>query len=182
MGERDLRRRCRRMLRDLGIRPPLDVEELCRRVGDQRGREIKLLAYPLTVPGPFGVWIASQKADYVFYQEATSKIHQRHIILHELGHIIAGHESDGAGVDTLGQAIPRNQDGGLRQFPDLGPEAVRKAQLRTCYDTASEREAESVATIILEWASVIDRMAPMASSTTATRRMESALGDHLGWL
>lgn len=159
MREWRLRRQCRRMLQDLGIQPPLDVEELCKRVGQRRGRPIRLVPHPLTVPGPFGAWIASPTADYLLYQEATSKVHQDHIILHELGHILAGHRSD-----------------------ELNPEVASRVLLRTCYDSEYEREAETVATIILEWASVLDRVAVWSSTTTATRRMETALGDRLGWL
>lgn len=43
MGERELRRRCRRLLQQLGIRPPLDVVELCRRIGQRRGRPAALI-------------------------------------------------------------------------------------------------------------------------------------------
>lgn len=37
MKERELRRRCRKLLKQLDIGPPLDVEVLCARLGDQRG-------------------------------------------------------------------------------------------------------------------------------------------------
>lgn len=170
MAERELRRRCRRLLNELDIQPPLDVAELCRRVGDQRGRPIRLIAHPIPVPGPFGVWIATAKADYILYQRETSKAHQNHIILHELGHLLAGHSSDEQDDDLLT---------GL--YPDLEPDAVRRALRRTSYDTEHEREAETVATIILEWASVLDKVAPRASEGPA-HRMSRSLADRLGWL
>lgn len=159
------------MLRELDIRPPLDVSELCRRVGEQRGRPIRLASHPIPVPGPFGVWIATDTADYILYQQETSKAHQNHIILHELGHILAGHSSDEQDDDLL-------QD----LYPDLGPEAVRRALRRTSYDDAHEREAETVATIILEWASVLDVVAPRSSADATTHRIGTALGDRVGWL
>ena len=56
--ERELRRRCRTLLNELDIRPPLDVVELCRRVGESRGKPIRLVSHPIPVPGPFGVWVA----------------------------------------------------------------------------------------------------------------------------
>ena len=169
-NERELRKRCRRLLNDLDIQPPLDVAELCRKVGEQRGRPIRLLAHPIPVPGPFGVWISTTGADYILYQQETTKSHQNHIILHELGHLIAGHTSD------------ESDDGLLSQlYPDLEPDAVRRALRRTSYDSDQEREAETVATIILEWASVLDQVAPRASDGPA-RRMSSALADRLGWL
>ena len=60
--------------------------------------------------------------------------------------------------------------------------AVRRALRRTSYDTEQEREAETVATIILEWASVLDRIAPSRSPEIPAQRMGAALGDRMGWL
>src|SRR5437764_2594450 len=94
MSERQLRRQCRRLLGKLDVRPPLDVAALCTRLGEVRGKPIRLVAHPIPVPGPFGAWISTAKADYILYQTETSKLHQDHIIVHELGHILAGHQSD----------------------------------------------------------------------------------------
>lgn len=174
MSERELRRRCRRLLNELDIRPPLDVHELCRRVGQQRGKPIRAIAHPIPVPGPFGAWITTDTADYILYQRETTKAHQGHIILHELGHILAGHRSD-EDDDVLLDVTP--------EYPDLAPDAVRRALRRTSYDSEHEREAETVATIILEWASVLDSVGPPpASSDAAAQRMGTALTDRLGWL
>ncbi|QWF82997.1 hypothetical protein [Amycolatopsis sp. CA-230715] len=184
MQERKLRRRCRRLLNELGIRPPLDVLELCRKVGEQRGRPIRLIAHRIPVPGPFGAWIATGKADYIVYQQDTSKAHQCHIILHELGHMLAGHvataEDDGLVTELAPSAPPPGHP--REQYPDLEPESVRHALRRTSYDTDHEREAETVATIILEWASVLDRVTPESSNEATARRIETALGERLGWL
>ncbi|RJQ67600.1 hypothetical protein D5S17_33455 [Pseudonocardiaceae bacterium YIM PH 21723] len=171
MSDRSLRRRCRRLLRELDVRPPLDVELLCRQLGERRGRPIQLVPHPIPVPGPFGAWIATDSTDYIFFQQETSKSHQDHIVLHELGHILAGHGSD-------------EQDDALTgEFPDLAPDAVRRALRRTSYDTAQEREAETVASIILEWASVLDHVAPrLSESDTPVGRYGDALADRIGWL
>lgn len=183
MRERELRRRCRRLLNELDIRPPLDVVELCRRVGETRGKEIRLIPHPIPVPGPFGAWITTDVADYILYQQETSKAHQSHIVLHELGHIIAGHRSDEDDDALLSELYPDVEPDALReQYPDLEPDAVRRALRRTAYDTEQERAAETVATIILEWASVLDRVAPPASTDATAQRMGVALGDRMGWL
>ena len=183
MRERDLRRQCRRLLTELDIRPPLDVTELCRRVGQTRGKPIRLVPHPIPVPGPFGVWITTEAADYILYQQETSKAHQGHIVLHELGHILAGHRSDEEDDALLAELYPDVEPGALRErYPDLEPDAVRRALRRTSYDTEQEREAETVATIILEWASVLDRIAPSRSPEVAAQRMGVALGDRMGWL
>ncbi|TQI93795.1 hypothetical protein FB471_5940 [Amycolatopsis cihanbeyliensis] len=181
--ERELRRRCRELLRALDIRPPLDVEELCRRVGERRGRAIRLVPHPIPVPGPFGAWIAARDADYILYQQETTHAHQRHIILHELGHILAGSDSDERDDELLTELYPGVDPGDLRaRYPDLDPEAVRRALRRTGYRSEDERRAETVATIILEWAAVLDRVAPAASAEAPAQRMAAALGDRVGWL
>ncbi|HET9143455.1 hypothetical protein [Actinophytocola sp.] len=183
MRERELRRRCRRILNDLDIRPPLDIEELCRRVGQSRGKPIRLMPHPIPVPGPFGVWITTDSADYILYQEQTTKAHQSHIVLHELGHMLAGHTSDEEDDALLAGLYPDAGPDTLRgRYPDLEPDAVRRALRRTSYGTEREREAETVATIILEWASVLDRVAPRPSPDRTAQRLGTALGDRMGWL
>jgi hypothetical protein len=183
VGDRELRRRCRRLLRELDIQPPLDVPELCRRVGDRRGKPIVPVAHPIPVPGPFGAWIATEQADYLLYQQETSPAHQDHIVLHELGHLLAGHPSDEGDDALLAGLYPGIDPDALREhYPDLGPDAVRRALRRTAYDSEHEREAETVATIILEWASVLDRVSSHPSPEAPAHHMETALDDRLGWL
>ncbi|RJQ75676.1 hypothetical protein D5S17_19875 [Pseudonocardiaceae bacterium YIM PH 21723] len=171
MRERELRRRCRHLLRELDIQPPLDVADLCSRLGTLRGRPIRLVAHPIPVPGPFGVWIASPEVDYILYQAETSRSHQNHIILHELGHMLADHRSDEQDDPLLGEL-----------YPDLAPDAVRRALRRTCYDTEQEWEAEIVATIILEWASVADPLAAPVPQDPVARRLSKEFTDRVGWL
>lgn len=169
--ERELRRRCRRLLTELDIRPPLEVATLCRRVGAQRGKPIRLIAHAIPVPGPFGAWVATATADYILYQQETTRSHQDHIILHELGHILAGHRSE------------ERDDALTGQLPGvLTPDVVRRGLRRTSYDTAEEREAETVASIILEWAAVLDRIATPPAADTAAQRIGISLNDRLGWL
>ncbi|MFI6041182.1 hypothetical protein ACIA8C_06080 [Nocardia sp. NPDC051321] len=172
-GERELRRRLRRLLVELDIQPPLDVATLCRRVGEQRGKPIQLVAHPIPIPGPFGAWIATATVDYILYQQETTKAHQDHIVLHELGHLLAGHHSDEQDDSLMTELFP---------FSGLSPDDVRTVLRRTCYDTVEEREAETVATIILEWASVLDQITTGPISDAAAQRLGSALNDRRGWL
>ncbi|WP_043721119.1 hypothetical protein [Kutzneria sp. 744] len=179
MRERELRRRCRRLLNSLDIRPPLDVVDLCERVGRQRGKPIQLVEHSLPVPGPFGAWISTPSVEFILYQKETSGPHQNHIILHELGHILAEHASDGPDSVLVDDLHPGDVH---ERYPDLDPGAVRRALRRTSYDTADEQEAELVATIILEWASVIDVVAPRTATDEQTKNIDNALTDRLGWL
>jgi hypothetical protein len=168
--EARLRRQLRRKLRALDIEAPVSVRELARRMGTQQGKPIRLIEYPLPVPGPFGLWLSTPSADYVLYQAKTTADHQDQIIAHELGHLISGHASD------------EQDDAVWQQFmPDVPPEMVRRALRRTSYDTDTEREAETAATILLEAAAVIQLVALPGDSRRA-RQTQRALGDPQDWL
>jgi hypothetical protein len=164
------------MLRELDIRPPLDVRELCARLAERRGRPIRLIAHPIKVPGPFGLWFLTESMDVIFYQRETTPPHQDHIILHELGHIIADHPSD-EGDDQAWDALTAD----ARPAYAGGP---RRALRRTCYDSTYEREAELIATFILEWASVLKPHYPPGrpSGDLPVERLDSSLSHHQGWL
>jgi len=143
--ERQLRRRCRDLLHELDIRPPLDFAELRRR----RGRPLRLVLHPIPVPGPSSAWTATANADYVLYQQQTTRAHHPA----RDRHVIAGHPGD------------EHDDERLRSlFPDLAPGAARRALRRTSYDTGQEREAEMVATIILQRAPVLDAVVSRLSA------------------
>lgn len=108
--------------------------------------------------------------EVIFYQEETTRVHQDHIILHEIGHILANHQDDGDISEDL---------------PDLGPDFPRdlttRGFRRTCYTEDYEREAELVATIIQEWAVVIDYVTPRTSEDPALGPLRFALNPHWGW-
>ena len=86
-----------------------------------------------------GMWMPTKVADFIIYEERTSRAHQEHIIAHELAHILWGHKGVAAADNDL-----------LRQlFPDISPEVVRRAMLRTKYSDLNEQEAEVTASILL---------------------------------
>lgn len=166
-----LRRAVKELLRELDIGAPLDVRLLCERVADRRDRSIRLVPYPLPTPGAFGLWIATTDEDYVLYQRDTTLAHQEHIILHELGHIISEHGSDEDDDDIWEQI-----------FPDIPPDVVLRALRREGYSAGYEREAEMVATVIKEWATLLERLDQQGTQTVTTGRLAGAFDDHQGWL
>ena len=165
----------RELLRSLEIDVPLDVEDLCRRLGARRGRPIELVPYALPVPGPFGLWLATTHADLILYQEETTRGHQEHIVLHEIGHIISQHQGD-EGDDDIWRDL----------VPSIPPSAIKRALRRTGYDQRHEHEAELVATVIKEWATLLENLAGAperhSESSPSSESLRSAFGDHQGWL
>jgi hypothetical protein len=161
----------KKLLRDLDVDTPLDVHDLCLKLAAHRGRPIELVPYPLPVPGAFGLWITFADADRILYQQHTTAAHQDHIILHEIGHMISDHSAeDGAtGLAVL--------------FPDIPAEVIRNALRRDGYGPVAEREAEMVATVIKEWATLLEalKFSPVEKSKSG-RRLHGAFDDHQGWL
>ncbi|WP_394613206.1 hypothetical protein JNUCC0626_25050 [Lentzea sp. JNUCC 0626] len=129
-----------RRARKLDLPRPFDVHELCNRVGADRGRPIVLTPLPMTLLGPCGLWLAGERADIVCYEQRTSALHQEHIILHELGHILHEHE----GAETMKDLLP-----------DLSGNTVRimLARQHETFGNRAEREAEDFAFAVLARAS-----------------------------
>ena len=163
----ELRRSVKALLRDLDMAPPLDVHQLCDRLSQYRGRPIRLVPRRLPTPGAFGLWIATADTDWILYQRDTTAAHQDHIVLHEVGHIVSGHPSNETDDDLWSQL-----------FPDIPPEVVHRALRRDGYDAAYEHEAEMAATVIKDWASLLDRL----QASPDRSRLGGAFDDHQGWL
>ncbi|MFD6468971.1 hypothetical protein [Streptomyces goshikiensis] len=194
--ERDLHRLIRRELQDLGITAPLDVEKLCEALSRRRGRPLYLREAPLEKPGPSGMWIEYDDYDVILYQAATTRLHQEHILLHEIGHILVA-EAEEAAAKAAAEAaggVPAAEsteetaeetavfvEGWASMLPVFTSETIKRVARRCTYDDSEECSVELVATIILEWSSVLDGTTPL-SDDPEVRRVEEALGDRRGWL
>ncbi|MFD5134002.1 hypothetical protein [Streptomyces olindensis] len=155
------------VLASIDIPDPFDVHVFCDRIAAQRGRPLHLHSVPgiSGMDAPCGVWIATEKADHIFHEAATSPLHQDHIILHEIGHMLLGHRSILDGVQTEG--------GGL--FPDIDPATVVSLLTRTSYGTEDERDAERLAGLIAGKAAASRTSKPPRSSVLG--RLGDALSD-----
>ncbi|SDY05281.1 hypothetical protein SAMN05421504_104351 [Amycolatopsis xylanica] len=128
-----IRARCTKLLRELGLRRTFTTEQLIGKLAESRGRPIHLDPVRFPSPGPCGLWVATDQADYILYEADTSKPHQEHIIVHELAHMVCGHH-----------AHEKTQ-----LFPDVAPELVRAVLARKGYSETHEREAELMASFLL---------------------------------
>ncbi len=152
-----LRTRCEARLGELHLPTPFDIQQFCRYIGECRGRSI--LLHPVDSPaGPCGTWLAGPTSDHIFYERHTSPLHQEHIILHEVSHLLYGHRSGSVSAGDL-QAL---------LLPDLRPEMVESVLRRRAYSTDDEQEAELLASLILE------RVARTRSPRTTVPNTETA--------
>ncbi|MDQ6670672.1 MAG: hypothetical protein M3069_07950 [Chloroflexota bacterium] len=134
-----LQRRCAAQLRSLELPDRFELSAVVARVAELRARPIVL--WPVANrPGPCGLWAALPGRDYVFYESDTSPMHQAHIILHELGHLIWGHQSAYVLDLDLLQSL----------LPDLDPGMIETVLRRARYETNEEQEAEVLASLALQ--------------------------------
>ncbi|WP_434443033.1 hypothetical protein [Lentzea sp. E54] len=130
-------RRLRKLLRGLEIPVPFDVRAFTGQIAARRGRPIHLM--PMAgLTGVCGLWIATDAADIIFYEQETAPFHQEHIVLHELSHVLCDHYP--VTMDLAAQAESL--------LPSLDPALVRRVLGRAGYTTDEEREAELLATMI----------------------------------
>lgn len=171
MDLRLLRKRCEGRLEQLELPVPLTARSFCAKLAAKRGRPIHLHAVT-TRAGPWGLWIAGPSADFIFYEQGTSPLHQEHIILHEACHLLCGHRPVSIGKDEYVRLL----------FPDLAPETIWCVLRRATYTADEEREAEFLASLILERANrLVSTQPPVAAAPTdLPGRLAASLEDTSG--
>ncbi|MDH6135492.1 hypothetical protein P3T37_004908 [Kitasatospora sp. MAA4] len=143
MNLRRMKAHCEVLLRDLAIPDPFDMRELCDRIAERSGRPIRLQPMALGAHSPCGLWVGTPEVDYIFFERRTSRLHQDHIIAHELGHLLCEHEAE----EIVGAETSR------LIMPNLDPAMVERVLQRHGYGAAAEQEAEMIASLILQRAS-----------------------------
>jgi hypothetical protein len=163
-----MRRRCVALVDALDLPAPFAVQVLADSIAAIRGRPIQLRPAAMPVDGACGMWVSTPERDIIVYEQNTSGLHQEHIQLHELGHLLCGHRAG---------ATIRAQDSRLL-LPDLDPTVVIRSLQRTRFAVHEEQEAETVASLILARARRWRPPPEWPSSTEATalrRRIAMAL-------
>jgi Zn-dependent peptidase ImmA (M78 family) len=142
---RAARKRCTRLLRELRFRQPFVLADFIDHVEQRRGRPIKLVPSDLDGTGPCGLMLATDDKDLVLFPESASQLHQEHIVVHEIGHLLFGHAEAAADVADEDAELEALR----RLAPDIPLEMIRRLLARTSYEEQHEREAEVFATMLL---------------------------------
>src|SRR4051794_28622757 len=132
MNLRQLRRSCAAKVQALDLPSPFDVQTFCHSLEQARGRAIRLVPKALPTGSPSGLCVSTKTGDYIFYEAQTSPLHQEHIILHEVAHLICDHRAISVSRQEVSQLL----------LPDLDPQVVQRVLGRTCYPMWAEQEAE----------------------------------------
>jgi len=155
-----LEKECRRLLADIDVPDPFDLTVFLSYIAARRGRPLHLHPLPFAEGSPCGLWLGTDQADHVFYAAGTDALHQQHIILHEMGHILCDHQ---APVPLL---------------PDLDPATVARVLHRSSYTAPQEQIAEMIATMINERAASGSRRPP--ADPTLVGLHDAFVVDHRG--
>lgn len=126
------------ILRELELPVPFDLDQFVAGLERRRQRPIRLRPFRFGPGGPCGLWIATAEADYVYHEAGTTPFHATHITLHEIAHMLLGHGS------------ARTWDQFVRVLaPDLDDALIQLILGRSAYSSAEERDAETLASLIL---------------------------------
>jgi hypothetical protein len=159
----DYRDRYASVLREIGIPEPFDVAVFCGNIADRSGRRVELRELPAGFGRVCGLYVSLPTVDHVYFAAGTSPRHRQHIIVHELMHLLFDH----GGLRGLSTGVLE------RLLPGLDPALVRAALARGGYSDPEEREAETLASLVMEHA----RHPPAGlGGDPAAARIETALG------
>ncbi len=154
-----LRKRCEQIAAEVEIPKPFDIQRLCDLLGERRGRPIHLVPIRLPALTVCGMCVPTGEFDAIFFEQDTSPLHQLLIIGHELGHLLAGHQT----TEILDPEASR------LLLPDLDPQLVQRSLGRSNYAAAEEREAEMIGSLLLRRARagrMVEQDSPLDSRHT----------------
>lgn len=134
--------RCKQAIAALPPRAFDSLEALLDEV--QRRRERTLTVETAPAPqgsAPSGLWLHSTCRDRILVSAGVSATHHRHIVLHELGHMLLDHATECGSTqvhDAAGEGL----------FSTLSDDLVRFILRRQTYENTAETEAELFATMV----------------------------------
>ena len=140
--KRAAERRVRDVLSRLRMPEPWSIDALIDDVSEVLGLEIQVQEVPhqALADSPCGMTFICSGLAILVVAEGSPKWHRELVICHELAHMLLGHQS--------GEKPPWEL---LREwFPSFNPDVVEMMFGRTTFDTRDEREAELLATLMVD--------------------------------
>jgi len=134
----DVRGRHAAIIRELEMPAPFDLGQFVARLERRRGRPIRLRPFSFGTGGLCGLWIGTAEADYIYHEAGTTPFHATHIVLHEIAHMLLSHEHTAAWDQVISLLAP-----------DVDQALIQLILGRSAYTSAEERDAETLASLIL---------------------------------
>jgi hypothetical protein len=126
------------IVRELELPVPFDLGQFVAGLERQRARPIRLRSFSSGPGCPCGLWIGTAQADYIYHEAGTTPFHATHIALHEIAHMLLGHRHTAAWNQLISLLAP-----------DVDQVLIQLIFGRSAYGTAEERDAETLASLIL---------------------------------
>ena len=126
------------ILRGLELPVPFDLGRFVAGLERQQDRPIRLRPFSSGPGCPCGLWIGTVDADYIYHEAGTTPFHATHIALHELAHMLLGHHHTAAWDQLISLLAP-----------DIDQALIQLILGRSAYSTTEERDAETLASLIL---------------------------------
>lgn len=153
------RQRCIKVARQIASPAPLTFDQMIDNAARHRHRPITPVGTDLDGTTPCGILITTNERDLILYPNSATPLHRKHIVAHEIGHLMLGHTGTHKFQDDL-----------LRRLtPNLSQDLIRRLLGRTTYEDRQEREAEVFATVLLTTAAEQDRPHSVHADTSAAR-------------
>jgi hypothetical protein len=159
----------------IALPQPFSIPAFCDVLSALRGHPVHTMPTPgLSRTGASGLWIAFSDRDVIAYEANTSELHQRHIVLHEAGHVLWRSEqlTDPVEASPRIDLATRHENG----LPSSEPPA--DAGLGCLADPVEERAVEFFATLVGRRIAEAEEHAKTRESDDALRRIERSLGAH----
>jgi hypothetical protein len=164
MALRQVRQQCEARLQSLVLPVPFDLNVLRVNLAAQRGRPMVFRPMPL-VGEVTGLWVGLSSVDIIVYSPVPSRLHQEHIIVHEIGHVLCGHRPVLTDVDVETIAFLA----GELDILDVKIGVQQHVRFRGPYTSEEEQEVEVLASLIM------DRMQHDRATPPLPERLEAVL-------
>ncbi|MEV0764800.1 hypothetical protein [Nocardia sp. NPDC050435] len=163
-----MNQRCGALIDEIGTPP--DLKSLLASLSAKRERPIIPVPTVLPPEGPSAFLAHMPNEIWIFFSTNTSKLHQNHTILHEIGHLVFEHRGITDAERVLSQA----------HFPDIDPSIVISMLLRSSYSDEQEAEAELFASVmgmaLHEWRPAQDEWIVPDEVAPIVERIQKFLG------
>lgn len=126
------------VVREFELPVPFDLGQFVAGLERQRHRPIRLRPFSSGPGCPCGLWIGTADVDYIYHEARTTPFHATHIALHEIAHMLLGHQHTAAWEQLISVLAP-----------DVDQTLIQLIFGRSTYGTAEEWEAETLASLIL---------------------------------
>lgn len=117
-----------------------ELAELVEAVARLRSRRVVLLPSAIPADAPSGLWVVTDRADYLAFPGDASATRRVAVVCHELAHMLLGHQPQ-AGTDTALMLA-------AVAAPSLDPAVARRLLARHGYDAVDEADAEALGTYL----------------------------------